>query len=128
MVARSGRGTLWLRSMPSGRAPVPQSKMSRSPELVMSSTQRVLPPNRTVEGPGVAIDPRVPQKRTRMVLLLLRRYGMGFPVCCRLLDASAQLGDLREAEAATGAIQIVADPLDGGVIPGSLGGVERTQL
>src|SRR5277367_3357631 len=70
IVARSGRGTLWLRSMPRGRAPVPQSKISRSPWLVMSSTHIVLPPNRTVEGPGVAIDPRVPQKRTRMVLLL----------------------------------------------------------
>ena len=47
-------------------APVPQSKIRRSPLAVVSSTQEVLPPKWFVPGPGVAIDPRVPQKRTLM--------------------------------------------------------------
>src|SRR6185437_9109393 len=50
---------------PSARAPVPQSRMKVAPAFVVTSTHEVLPPNRTVPGPGVAIDPRVPQKRTR---------------------------------------------------------------
>src|SRR5215210_7976601 len=45
-------------------APVPQSKIRRSPPAVVSSTQEVLPPKWFVPGPGVAIDPLVPQKRT----------------------------------------------------------------
>src|SRR5580700_5446292 len=47
-------------------APVPQSKIRRSSLLVVNSTQEVLPPKWVVPGPGVAIDPRVPQKRTLM--------------------------------------------------------------
>ena len=50
--------------IPSRRAPVPQSKMKRWPALVTSSTQDVLPPYRLVPGPGVAIEPRVPQNRS----------------------------------------------------------------
>src|SRR3982751_1899205 len=57
-----------MRAPASCRAPVPQSKMSRSPALVVSSTHEVLPPKWIVPGPGVAIDPRVPQKRTFMSL------------------------------------------------------------
>src|SRR5579863_2693110 len=38
--------------------------MKRFPALVTTSTQDVFPPNRFVEGPGVAIDPRVPQNRS----------------------------------------------------------------
>src|ERR1700687_5859882 len=52
-------------------APVPQSKIRRSPLAVVSSTQEVLPPKWLVPGPGVAIDPLVPQKRTRMGLRLI---------------------------------------------------------
>src|SRR5213083_2606810 len=51
---------------PSGRAPVPQSRMKTWPASVRTSTHEVLPPKRTVCGPGVAIDPRVPQNRTSM--------------------------------------------------------------
>src|SRR5437868_12999283 len=55
-----------IKSAASARAPVPQSKISRSPLAVVSSTQEVLPPKWFVAGPGVAIDPLVPQKRTLM--------------------------------------------------------------
>src|ERR1700687_2935415 len=51
-------------------APVPQSKIRRSPLAVVISTQEVLPPKWFVPGPGVAIDPLVPQKRTFMSLRL----------------------------------------------------------
>ena len=61
-----GLGAWAMSSSPSGRAPVPQSMMNRAPEFVTTSIQEVLPPNRTVPGPGVAMEPRVPQKRTRM--------------------------------------------------------------
>jgi hypothetical protein len=44
---------------------------------VVSSTHEVLPPKWIVLGPGVAIDPRVPQKRTLMSsrLLVWRKTG-----------------------------------------------------
>src|SRR3954454_19378340 len=67
MVAVIGFGACAMSAAPSARAPVPQSKMMCSPALVVTATHDVLPPNRTVSGPGVAIDPRVPQKRTRMI-------------------------------------------------------------
>ena len=48
---------------PRRRIPVPASKMIlQSPAL--TSTQEVFPPYRTVEGPGLGIEPRVPQHRT----------------------------------------------------------------
>ena len=50
---------------PSSRIPVPASRMMSQPSPVRSSTQGVLPPYRTVEGPGVGIEPRVPQKVRR---------------------------------------------------------------
>src|SRR3954464_9771274 len=46
--------------------PVPQSRMRRAPLAVVTSTHEVLPPKWTVPGPGVAIEPLVPQKRTLM--------------------------------------------------------------
>ena len=55
----------------SGCMPVPQSIIKRSPLAVVSSTQEVLPPKWFVPGPGVAIDPLVPQKHTFMSLRLL---------------------------------------------------------
>src|SRR5438067_13482275 len=57
-----------INSAASRWAPVPQSKIRRSPLAVVSSTQEVLPPKKFVSGPGVAIDPLVPQKRTLMSL------------------------------------------------------------
>src|SRR5689334_12196978 len=54
-----------VRSMsarPSSRMPVPASRMISHPSSVRSSTQGVLPPYRTVLGPGLGMDPRVPQK------------------------------------------------------------------
>src|SRR3954464_13090897 len=53
-----------IKSPASRCAPVPQSRISRSPLAVVTSTQDVLPPKWFVPGPGVAIEPRVPQKRT----------------------------------------------------------------
>src|SRR5215207_1253730 len=46
---------------PSSRIPVPASRMMSHPSPVLSSTQGVLPPYRTVRGPGEGIEPRVPQ-------------------------------------------------------------------
>ena len=47
---------------PSSRMPVPASRMISQPSSVRSSTQGVLPPYRTVSGPGLGMEPRVPQK------------------------------------------------------------------
>src|ERR1700722_20004541 len=52
------------RRLPSDLAPVPQSSTRIPPEGVVSSTQDVLPPKWLVPGPGAAMEPRVPQKRT----------------------------------------------------------------
>src|SRR5438093_9704243 len=46
-------GTRAVSASPSGRAPVPQSKMKTCPAPVRTSTHAVLPPKRTVRGPGV---------------------------------------------------------------------------
>jgi hypothetical protein len=62
-----------INSAASPATPVPQSKIRRSPLAVVSSTQEVLPPKWFVPGPGVAIDPLVPQKRTLM--------GLRLPAC-----------------------------------------------
>src|SRR5690349_25122739 len=62
------------RARPSSRIPVPASRMMSQPSPVRSSTQGVLPPYRTVEGPGVGIDPRVPQK-VRVRLIGLRSHS-----------------------------------------------------
>ena len=56
-------------SSPSFRAPVPQSKISSVPSSARASTHGVFAPYRYVSGPGAAIEPRVPQKRTRIVCL-----------------------------------------------------------
>jgi hypothetical protein len=45
---------------------------------VRSSTQGVLPPYLTVLGPGLGIDPRVPQKHTDSPLTSVP--GLAFPV------------------------------------------------
>src|SRR5450755_4752376 len=77
----------------SWRAPVPQSKIRRSPLAVVSSTQEVLPPKWFVPGPGVAIDPLVPQKRTLMSLRLLcvrhRPIGNSIPLYSRVPPIAA---------------------------------------
>jgi hypothetical protein len=51
----------------SERPPVPQSMTTRVPRAERTSTQDVLPPYRRVSGPGVAMDPRVPQNCIRTV-------------------------------------------------------------
>src|ERR1051325_330531 len=50
---------------PSSRTPVRLPQMISPPLFVRISTQEVLPPWRTVRGPGEAIEPRVPQNVTR---------------------------------------------------------------
>src|SRR4029078_7233317 len=50
------------RARPSSRIPVPASRMISQPSSVRSSTQGVFPPYRTVLGPGLGMEPRVPQK------------------------------------------------------------------
>src|SRR4030095_13949367 len=67
-VRRTGFVASAMSSLPSSRAPVPQSITKRTPAFVVTSTHAVLPPNRAVRGPGEAIEPRVPQKCMRMGL------------------------------------------------------------
>src|SRR3954471_21487195 len=55
---------------PSSRMPVPASRMTSQSVAVRTSTHGVLPPYRTVVGPGDGIDPRVPQNRNRNVMRL----------------------------------------------------------
>src|SRR6185295_19227471 len=75
-------------SAPSWRAPVPQSRISTSPLAVVSSTHEVLPPKWFVSRPGVAIDPLVPQKRTLIGLLAIRRRDLAQDSAT--LDAAAR--------------------------------------
>src|SRR6266508_6173168 len=53
----------FISESPSSRIPVPASK-TRISLPHRTSTHDVLPPYRVVRGPGVAMEPRVPQKRT----------------------------------------------------------------
>src|SRR5439155_16900953 len=55
----NSRWSDWPRSL----IPDPASRMMISPSA-RTSTQLVLPPMRTVTGPGVGIEPRTPQKIT----------------------------------------------------------------
>src|SRR4026208_2165612 len=103
-----------INSAASRCAPVPQSKIRRLPLAVVSSTQEGLPPNEFVPGPGAAIDPLVPQKRTLMSPLLpcVRHRSRktiltttGYIDCSLLLAVVAYLkfghmADMQTAEAA----------------------------
>jgi len=62
----AGADDLAFISTASGCAPVPQSRISWLPPDAVTSTHDVLPPKWFVLGPGVAIEPLVPQNRTRM--------------------------------------------------------------
>src|SRR6266496_6622450 len=62
----SGEIPLVTSAWPRPWAPVPQSSTTSVPPDDRSSTHEVFPPYRTVLGPGLAIEPRVPQKRTSM--------------------------------------------------------------
>src|SRR6266571_4349895 len=62
----SGETPLVTSAWPRPWAPVPQSSSTSVPPDDRSSTHEVFPPYRTVLGPGLAIEPRVPQKRTSM--------------------------------------------------------------
>src|SRR5215210_2556059 len=50
---------------PSARIPVPESRITRLPSSGRTSMHEVLPPYRTVSGPGVASEPREPQNLAR---------------------------------------------------------------
>src|SRR4051812_45710508 len=62
---------------PSSRMPVPASRMISQPSPVRSSTHGVLPPYRTVEGPGEGMDPRVPQKVSVRLIGLRSHSNLG---------------------------------------------------
>src|SRR5512134_2170938 len=90
-----------INSAASPRAPVPQSKINRSPLAVANSTHEVFPPKWFVPGPGVAIDPLVPQKRTLMGLRVLyerhRSIGNAIPLLPRVpptCDADSALAGI----------------------------------
>src|SRR6185436_14406142 len=120
-----GFGGCATSSAPSGRAPVPQSNMKQAPALVVTPTHEVLPPKRTVPGPGVAIDPRVPQNRTRILrqgqLFVLhvetvevpgqlrgpRPDLLGLTASGRLLQGCADLRDPVQAVAGAGSLHVV---------------------
>ena len=55
------------KSWPRPWAPVPQSTTICVPAAERTETHEVLPPNRSVVGPGLAMDPRVPQNRTSIL-------------------------------------------------------------
>src|SRR5262245_54448847 len=55
---------------PSARIPVPESRITRPPSSGRTSMQDVLPPVRTVSGPGEASEPREPQNLARTSGLL----------------------------------------------------------
>src|SRR5262245_34926971 len=59
-------GPVATRWRPRSCAPVPQSSTISPPSGPRTSTHDVLPPYRTVEGPGLGSEPRVPQKRIHM--------------------------------------------------------------
>src|SRR4029079_8597619 len=65
--------------VPRVRMPVPASRMTTLPSPSVSSTQDVLPPYRTVDGPGDAIDPRHPQTRASTSGRPHLRVGVCFP-------------------------------------------------
>src|SRR5262249_51768636 len=46
--------------------PVPASSTMQVSSASRTSTHTLLPPYRTVDGPGVGVEPRTPWKRTRM--------------------------------------------------------------
>jgi hypothetical protein len=56
----SGSVPAWTSSSPSTRTPVPRSNTIKLSSSVRTPTQTVLPPYLTVDGPGVAIEPRTP--------------------------------------------------------------------
>src|SRR3954470_6751867 len=61
---------------PSDRMPLPASRMTSRPSAHRTSTQGVLPPYRAVSGPGLGMEPRVPQNlrlRLMSVARSLRR-------------------------------------------------------
>src|SRR6187397_1611753 len=59
----SRRGSLYV--SPTRRMPVPASRTMIVPSVPSTSTHAVLPPYRTVSGPALAIEPRVPHRQTR---------------------------------------------------------------
>src|SRR5215207_10690915 len=65
------------RERPSSRMPVPASRMMSQPSAVLSSTHGVFPPYRTVVGPGVGIEPRVPQKVSVRLIGLRSHSNLG---------------------------------------------------
>src|ERR1043165_4967253 len=62
---------------PSARTPLPASSTTKRPSDPRTSTQGVLPPYRAVKGPGLGIEPRVPQKRRRRLMTGTRSLQCG---------------------------------------------------
>ena len=100
--------------------------MKQAPPLVVTPTHEVLPPKRTVPGPGAAIDPRVPQNRTRIPLQCQlfvlhvetvevpgelrgpRANLLGLTASGRLLQGCADLRNPVQAVAGAGSLHVVA--------------------
>ena len=59
LIAESGPARL-IKAWPRGRSPLPASRMTRLDPAAML-THSVLPPYQAVAGPGVGMEPRVPQ-------------------------------------------------------------------
>jgi hypothetical protein len=71
----SQRGPEDNSAWPNPCAPVPQSRTISVPSSPRTSTHDVLPPWRSVIGPGLAKDPRVPQNRICILVPLARLKG-----------------------------------------------------
>src|SRR5690348_22052 len=97
---------------PSTRAPVPQSRTTNVPLDERTSMHDVLPPYRTVPGPGVAIEPRVPQNVT-LIAPPRRRVGpIDIYTSCRNPRGRSLLEKRRHSLAALVRAEVTARELE----------------
>src|SRR2546425_2917796 len=80
---------------------VPQSSTSVVPLFVRTSTQEVLPPKNAVFGPGVGIEPRVPQKRRRSEEHTSELQSLAYLVCRLLLEKKKKKKTVRFVDTTT---------------------------
>src|SRR5215475_5883618 len=99
MCPRTGRSFAASSASPKSCAPVPQSRMTSVPSSARASTHAVLPPYRSVVGPGLASEPRVPQNRICIVVSL---GGGSHRIEYRGAAASARHAGGREVGSARG--------------------------
>src|SRR5436190_20713369 len=134
---RMWRVPRFVSSSPRPLIPVPASRTRTLPSSSATSTHDVLPPYRTVLGPGVGTEPRQPQIVTRTPASLLapedgddadelvgvgeeRERGQG--------DLSLDAVDADDAEATVGRPAVLERDLRGSTLVAGGIGLERTRL